>query len=162
MFCVETGITLGNALKVMTRPIQQMLTTFRKVPNVLPSLKGPWSDAVNLDRPPKTIAMIGSTYDRYIPIIAMDKIALKAVVLPRYINPSRSWKHVMVHTALDGICSPRFMVLRKPENGVASSRAKAHSVREVDVRPAIAPARAMIKMKMVRKDAPTCDLVTSR
>lgn len=59
-----------------------MEITLRMGPTQPRNLKGPYSETLNFLRPLRSIPTMGRAYDVYVPMIAMESTALKAVVLP--------------------------------------------------------------------------------
>jgi hypothetical protein len=101
-------------------------------------------------------------YDVYMPRIAMERTALNEAELARYNRPSSISKIVIRTTARAGTARRVSICEKYSEKKIASSRANAHTVRDVEVVPATVAATGIDAQTIVSKVAPTLLDVTLR
>lgn len=76
---------------------------------------------------------MGMMYETYSPMVAMEVTAPNASTLCTVGSAMSSAATDMPHTALTGICTRSLMTCQKREPGTALSRAKAYSMRLLEV-----------------------------
>lgn len=104
--------------------------------------------------------MIGARYEAYIPRTDIDKMALNAVLFPRYIRPRSISTTVTATIERTGTCVVGLMCAKYFGYGVAESRANAQYVREVEVQPAALAATAIEQTINIKIVAPALLFVT--
>lgn len=95
-------------------------------------------------------------------VTADPSMALKAVELPRYMQPSAAFAAVTSSCALNGIPNRELTRPHVEENGMAPSRAKAQSTREVESWDEMTHGPSAMKRMKVSPKAPPADCVAWR